>query len=186
MEGKIVIVSGPSGVGKDTVIDAWIAQNPRVQRVITCTSRQPRDGEVNGVHYHFFTPEEMQAKEAAGDFYEMKNVHGNFYATPKKGVQDILDAGGIAVLRIDTQGAIELMPKMPHAVTVFIDPPSFEELERRIRSRALDSEEVIQTRLKNARNEIACSLRYRHIVTNDVVEHAVRKLEYIIAPKVTA
>jgi guanylate kinase len=175
--GRLFILSGPSGVGKDTVIDAWQARNPKVRRVVACTTRSPREGEIDGVHYCFRTIAEFQAMAAAGAFLEHKKVAGNYYGTPLHQMKAMLDEGLIVILKIDAQGALAVMPLRPDAQSVFLLPPSWEELERRIRTRALDSEEVIQQRLAVARWEIDQAPKYRRQIVNDVVDRVVTELE---------
>jgi guanylate kinase len=172
----IVILSGPSGVGKDTVINAWIAADPRVVRVVTYTTRVPRTGEVNGVDYNFVDLETFMFLNKEGCFWEHKVVHGNYYGSPKKDTELLLAEGKIPVLKIDVQGALEVMHLVPDALTVFLLPPSFEELEARIRGRKTDDEATIQKRLENARGEIALSDRYKLQIVNDEVERVVAKL----------
>jgi guanylate kinase len=181
MIGRLVIFSGPSGVGKDTLLDKWIAADPRVRRVITYTTRAPREGEADGVDYHFVDEAEFRRMAAGGAFLEWKEVHGNLYASPVAETDALLAAGKIAVLKIDAQGALEVMAQRPDAETVFILPPSFEELERRMRFRGKDSEEDLQRRLENARWELAQADRYRLRVVNDDLCGAVAELERIAA-----
>lgn len=180
MEGRLVILSGPSGVGKDTLIAAWQARNPRVQRVVAYTTRGPRDGEVDGRDYHFVTLPAFLLMVDTEKFLEWKIVHGNYYGTPLADMEAMLSDGKIAILKIDVHGAIAAMDRRPDAVSIFIQPPSWEELESRIRGRALDSPEVIEKRLQNARDEIALSDRYRHQVVNNDLEDAVSDLEKIV------
>lgn len=179
-QGRIVILSGPSGVGKDTVLDAWMDVNPRVAKVVTTTTRAPRPGEVPGEDYHFATPEEFEAKRLRGEFIEAKQVHGNWYASPLRETLDAVDQGRIAVLKIDVQGAAEAVTKLPDPITVFLMPPSAEELERRIRARAKDSEESIRLRVRNAVDEMAMSDSYEHIVINDDLAQAVESLNAVV------
>lgn len=180
MSGRLVILSGPSGVGKDTVIDAWHAVNPRVQRVVATTTRSPRPGEVDGTDYHFVTLAEFESMAARGEFLERKQVHGNFYATPISGVDRLLNEGKIAILKIDVQGALEVMALRPGILSVFLLPPSIEELEARIRGRNSDSAEAVAQRLQEARNELAVAEKYTHRVVNDEVESAVARLQEIV------
>lgn len=179
-DGRLVIVSGPSGVGKDTLIDRWRQANSRVQRVVAYTTRAPRNGEVDGIDYHFVTVDEFKKKAADDHFLEWKEVHGNFYATPLTDMQAMLDEGKIAILKIDVQGALTAMELRPDALSIFILPPSWEELEHRIRSRATDSEEAIAKRLKNASDEIAQAGQYAYQVVNDDIAAAVAELERIV------
>ena len=181
MEGRLVILSGPSGVGKDTLIEAWRARNPRVQRVVAYTTRPPRDGEVDGRDYHFVSIPAFLLMADSNKFLEWKIVHGNYYATPLADMEAMLSEGKIAILKIDVHGAISAMDRRPDAVSVFIQPPSWEELESRIRGRALDLPEAIEKRLSNAREEISFSDRYQHQVVNRDLEKAVDDLEKIVA-----
>jgi guanylate kinase len=180
MSGRLVILSGPSGVGKDSVLDRWKTADPRVVRVVAYCTRAPRSGEVDGVDYHFVTREQFMAKAEAGDFLEYKEVHGNLYATPLKDMEALLADGRIAVLKIDVQGALSVMEKRDDAISIFLLAPSAEELERRIRKRGTDDEATIQKRLKNARDEIALSDRYQHRVVNDDLDRAVAEIMEIV------
>ena len=129
-KGKLVILSGPSGVGKDTVIDAWKAADPRVERIVARTTRAPREYEVDGIDYVFLSTEKFLELADQGFFLEHKNVFDNYYGTPLGDMERVLNEGRIAVLKIDVQGALSVMPLRPDAITVFILPPSEEELER--------------------------------------------------------
>jgi guanylate kinase len=180
MSGRLVILSGPSGVGKDTVLDAWSKRDPRVQRVVAYTTRPIRPLETNSIDYNFVSVEKFRELVAAGAFLEHKEVFGNLYATPLHDMEAMLHAGKVAVLKIDVQGALTAMQLRPDAITIFIMPPSFEELERRIRSRATDSPEVIERRLRVARDEIALAPEYQHILINRDVEELVDQLEAVI------
>lgn len=172
----LVILSGPSGVGKDTVIEAWRKADPRVTRVVAYTTRAPRPGEVDGVDYHFVTVDQFLECAEVGDFLEAKEVHGHHYATPLKDMVALLDAGKVAVLKIDVQGALTVMALRPDAISVFILPPDADELARRLRDRATDSPEKIAERLENAQGEIALSERYAHRIVNDDVAKVVSQL----------
>jgi len=180
MTGKLVILSGPSGVGKDTVIDAWSARDSRVVRIVACTSREPRDGESDGESYHFLTKREFEEMIERGEFLEYKLVHGNLYGTPMKQLEDRLDQGKIAILKIDVQGAIDVMSVRPDAISIFLMPPSMEALERRIRGRATDDEATIERRLAGAKAELALADRYQHRVVNDRVARAVDEIQDIV------
>ncbi|GJQ57178.1 MAG: guanylate kinase [Rhodocyclaceae bacterium] len=180
MSGRLVILSGPSGVGKDSVLDRWKTADPRVVRVVAYCTRAPRTGEVDGVDYHFCSREQFIAKADAGDFLEYKEVHGNLYATPLKDMEKLLADGRIAVLKIYVQGAISVMEKRDDAISIFLLAPSFQELERRIRKRGTDDEATIQKRLKNARDEIALSDRYQYRVVNDDIDRAVAEIMEIV------
>lgn len=178
--GKLLILSGPSGVGKDTILDLWQAQNPRVVRVVAHTTRKPRAGERNGFDYTFLDEATFLQRAEAGQYLEYKNVHGNYYATPLDHLERLLEDGKVAVLKIDVQGAIDVMKLRPDALTVILLPPSFDELERRIRSRGTDSAEVIQRRLDGARAEIDQAPHYQHQIVNHDVDDVLALLENLV------
>ena len=180
MSGQVVILSGPSGVGKDTVLDQWIANDPRVVRVITYTTRDPRPTEVNGIDYHFVNREEFFERAQADDFLEYKEVHGNMYASPLRDTLHHRDVGRIPVLKIDVQGALVAMERIPDALSIFLLPPSGDELARRIRSRGVDSAESVAVRLQNAQSEMALANHYQHRIVNENVEAVVDRLRELV------
>lgn len=181
MKGQLLILSGPSGVGKDTVLDAWAQRNPRVKRVVACTTREPRNGERDGIDYTFLTREEFEKRIEAGQFLEHKEVHGNLYGTPLECVDHLLQQGKIVLLKIDVQGALAVMAARSDAYSVFLMPPDLTELERRLRGRAQDSDEAILKRLKNAEGEMDLAKHYHMTVVNGDVEEAVAQLEALVA-----
>jgi guanylate kinase len=181
MSGRLAIVSGPSGVGKDTVLDAWRQVNPRVQRVVAYTTRPIRANEREGIDYKFVTVEQFRDLIASGALLEYKEVFGNLYGTPLLDMEEMLAVGQIAILKIDVQGALTAMRLRPDALTVFIMPPSFEELERRIRERATDPEDVILRRLQTARDEMALSTEYNHVLVNDHIDRVVDHLQGLVS-----
>lgn len=180
MSGQLVILSGPSGVGKDTVIERWRDVNPRVKRVVSATTRGPREGEVDGIDYHFIPPKEFEEMAARDEFLEHKDVHGRRYGTPRQGVKELMDAGHIAILKIDVQGAEEILRKGVKCCTIFLMPPSEEELERRIRGRGTDRDADIELRLKNAKMEIERGKIYQHRVVNDDLDACVARIDEIV------
>lgn len=179
--GKLVILSGPSGVGKDTIIDSWAKVDPRIRRVVAYTTRAPRVGEVDGVDYHFVTVRRFTELADQGAFLEFKEVHGNFYATPLHDMEAMLAEGLVAILKIDVQGALTAMELRPDALTIFLLPPSVDELENRIRGRGTDDPATIEKRLLNAREEIALANHYRWRIVNDEIGEVVRQLEEIVS-----
>jgi guanylate kinase len=181
MSGRLVILSGPSGVGKDTILDAWSRRNPKVQRVVAYTTRPIRPRERDGLDYKFVTLEQFRALIAGGAFLEFKEVFGNLYGTPLLDMEDMLAEGKVAVLKIDVQGALTAMKLKPVAVTVFVMPPSLEELERRIRMRATDPPEVIERRLRTAADEMVLASEYQHVLVNRDVAELVEQLDALVS-----
>lgn len=180
MKGKLVILSGPSGVGKDTVIQEWQKQCPNVHRVITYTTRPPRVGEIDEINYHFVTEDDFQKLIEENLLLEWKNVHGHWYGSPVREVDAALEDGKIVVLKIDVQGAEEVMRKRKDAITIFLMPPSQEELERRLKERKQDKIEDIERRIRDAKKEIEKSNLYQYRVVNDSVERAVEEIRQIV------
>lgn len=176
MRGRLVVLSGPSGVGKDTLLDRWAGKDPNVARVVAATTRKPRKGEVHGVHYWFMGSAEFRAKRSAGAFLESKKVHGNWYGSPVEQVDALIAAGKTTVLKIDVQGAFEVRRLRPEALLLFIRPPSMEELERRLRSRRSETPAKVRKRLLVARHEIGRSKRYDVVVVNDDLDRAVEEV----------
>ena len=182
--GKLVIVSGPSGAGKTTVLDGVFARaSLPLAKSVSVTTRKPRPGEVDGVDYHFISAEDFQKRRRRGEFLECFEVfaNGQWYGTPEKGVVGDLKAGKWVVLEIDVQGALETLKRFPEAITIFVSPGPSGELERRLRGRGTESEENIQRRLQEARRELALADRYRYQVLNDNVERAVGEILKILA-----
>ncbi|MCB8932451.1 MAG: guanylate kinase [Chthonomonadaceae bacterium] len=180
MSGKLVILSGPSGVGKDTVLDAWRGIDPRVVRVVAYTTRAPREGEVDGVDYHFVTERAFMERAMRGAFLEWMEVHGKHYATPLEDMEALLADGKTAVLKIDVQGALRVMELRPGVLSIMLVPPSWEALEQRMRDRGTESPEALALRLENARKELALADRYTHQVVNDDVARAVREIQGLV------
>ncbi len=181
MSGRLVILSGPSGVGKDTVLDAWRQADSRVERVVAYTTRPPRKGEVDGVDYHFVDEPTFAGRAERGAFLEWMRVHDFGYATPLDDMEALLREGKIAVLKIDVQGALRVMGLRPDVLSIFLVPPSWEALEARIRGRGTESEERIVRRLEGARRELDVAPRYQHRVVNDDMARAVAEIRAIVA-----
>ena len=176
-KGLLIILSGPSGAGKDTVLKELLAHNDKVRVSISATTRQPRQGEENGRDYHFISREQFETLIQRDGVLEYAEYCGNFYGTPRAQVEAWLDEGLDVVLEIEVQGAKKVMAKCPEAVSVFILPPSFAVLEKRLRRRATDSEEAVQKRLAAARGEILQAADYDYMVVNDALEDCVSDLE---------
>ena len=164
----LVIVSGPSGVGKDTVISSLctIPTDPERYFVITCTTRPRREYEVDGVHYHFLSEDEFARKRDAGGFLEANLVHGHWYGTPRDDVRGALLGGRDAILKIDVQGAAVVKQKVPEALLVFLVPPSLEDLFERLQARATESADELDVRQRNAALELARQEDYDYVVRN--------------------
>ena len=176
----LVVLSGPSGVGKDTLLRRLEQVCPGIERCVTYTTREPRPGEVPGVDYNFVSVREFQKMIDEGDFLEYARVHTDLYGSPLSSVKHIRENGLDAVLKIDVQGGLTVSQKAPDAVMIFVAPPSMEELERRLRARYTDSEAAITKRLQDAQREIEHIPMYDYLVVNDEVEATVDRLRCII------
>lgn len=177
--GRIVVISGPSGAGKTTVLKRVLAGAPLpLTPSVSATTRLPRPGEVEGVDYHFLSPAEFEQKRQAGEFLECFQVFGggHWYGTLASEVDRGLAAGRWVVLEIDVQGALSVAQRVPDAITIFIAPSSRDELERRLRNRKTESEEAIRHRLARADFELAHAAGYRYRVVNDDLDRAVREV----------
>ncbi|MCG6116940.1 MAG: guanylate kinase [Aquimonas sp.] len=180
MSGSLFIVAAPSGAGKSSLVNALLAREPSIQLSISYTSRPPRPGESEGSHYHFVSREQFEAMVARGEFFEHALVHGDWKGTARHTVEAPLKAGHDVLLEIDYQGARQVRALVPECVSVFILPPSREELERRLRGRAQDSEEAIVKRLANSREEIAHLEDFDYLLVNDSFERALDDLCAIV------
>lgn len=180
----LVIISGPSGVGKDAVIDALRRRNPgaNFHFVVTCTTRAQRPGEVDGVSYHFLDVDRFIALRDAGELLEANEVHGNWYGTPRAQVRQALLAGRDAILKIDVQGAQVIKENVPEAILIFIVPPSLESLFQRLKSRATETADELELRQRNAAIELGRQEDYDYIVENGdgEVEATAERIERII------
>ena len=179
MKGKLIIVSGPSGSGKSTVTKI-VKDKLNIPLSISATTRNPRDGEIDGKDYFFLSEEEFKNKIANDEFYEYAEVHGNYYGTLKKTVEDNLNRGLNVILEIDVQGALIAKEKKKDAILVFFRTKDMEVLEKRLRDRKTDSEEVIQTRLKNAETELKYENKYNYTIINENLEDSIQELIDII------
>ena len=177
---KLFVISGSSGVGKGTLIKKFLDKNPDFKLSVSCTTRKPREGEVHGINYFYLTKEEFQTCIEHDEFLEWAEFSGNMYGTQKAYVQEKLEQGKNMILEIDTKGALNVKKIMPEATLIFILPPSFAELEARLRGRHTESEEAIQKRLNSTKLEMENSKHFDYQVVNDNIENAVKKLEEIM------
>ena len=179
-KGQLIVLSGPSGVGKSTVIAELFGQRKNIYFSVSYTTRQPRVGEQDGVNYNFVDRAEFERMIAAGELLEYAEYVNNYYGTSLKAIQDKLDAGIDVLLDIEVQGAAKVRSRCPEALFIFIIPPSFEELSRRLHRRNTDSEDVIAGRLEKARVEFKEIPNYDDLVINDKVSDAVAEIEAIL------
>lgn len=181
MNKKLYVISGSSGVGKGTVIKKFLDRNPDFMLSVSCTTRLPREGEIDGVNYFFLSKEEFQKCIDEGKFLEWAEFAGNRYGTKKKYINKCLEEGRNIILEIDTKGAIQVKKQMEDAVLIFIAPPSLDALENRLRGRHTEDENAIQKRLKEVKEELERAKNFDYTVINDDLEKAVGELEKIIS-----
>ena len=179
-KGNLFIVTGPSGAGKGTVLGRLLPTMEQLQYSVSATTRAPREGEEDGVNYYFLTRNDFLNMVDRGEFLEYAEYVGNFYGTPAGPVDECLEKGVDVILEIEVQGALTVKSKRPEAKLVFIIPPTFADLELRLRSRGSESDEVIAKRLEKAKEEYSMANHYDYIVCNGEVEQAVEELRSII------
>ena len=180
IKGQLIVLSGPSGVGKSTVIAELMGQRDNIYFSVSYTTRQPRVGEQDGVNYNFVDRAEFERMIADNELLEYAEYVNNYYGTSLKAIRDQLDAGHDVLLDIEVQGAAKVREKCPDALFIFIIPPSFEELSRRLHNRNTDSEDVIQGRLEKAKVEFREIPKYDYLVINDKVSNAVAEIESVL------
>ena len=178
--GMLLIISGPSGTGKGTLVKKLMDSDPSFRFSCSVTTRAPREGEIDGVHYHFVSVEKYNRLVAENAFLEHATVHDNHYGTLRKPVEDLMAQGLNVLLDIDPQGAINVMENASDYVSVFILPPSYEELRTRLHTRNTDDSAVIERRLNNARGEVQKIDRYQYFLVNDDLETAFAQLQSIV------
>ncbi len=180
MTGIPIVVSAPSGCGKDTILEQLFKINDNFAYSVSATSRAMREGEVNGVSYHFTTREEFEGMIKNAEVLEYTEYCGNYYGTPKKAVEDMLSQGKDVILKIEVEGAMNIKRIFPECVLVFILPPSMPELERRLRKRGTETEETIASRLAQARVELTYADKFDYLVVNGDLHKAVDDLNSVI------
>jgi guanylate kinase len=180
MSGCLFIVSAPSGAGKTSLVSALLGTDPHVKKSVSYTTRDPRPGEENGVHYHFVAPEEFERMRASGGLLETAVVHGNHYGTSRRTVENECASGSDVLLEIDWQGAQQIRTLKPDVVSIFVLPPSVRALEERLRGRGQDSAEVIARRVAAARGEMAHVDEFDYVIINDDFDRAAQDLISII------
>jgi guanylate kinase len=173
---RLTVLSGPSGVGKDSVIELIRARSRWVRLSVSVTTRRKRDYEVDGEHYHFVNRAEFRRMVDTGRLLEWAEFAGNLYGTPREQVEGLIAQGFPVLLKIDIQGARQVRQAMPHAQLVFLAPPSFEELARRLIGRGTEDQDTIKRRLAHAEEEMKAAIEFDRIVVNDSVEHAADEL----------
>ncbi|MBE9232694.1 guanylate kinase [Cuspidothrix issatschenkoi LEGE 03284] len=178
--GKLIVLTGPSGVGKGTLMNAILQRYPELHYSVSATTRSPRPGEVNGKNYHFITRSEFEKLVTQGEFLEWAEFAGNCYGTPRETVLNHIQSGKLVVLEIELEGARQIRHSFPSALSIFILPPSFAELEKRIRGRGQDAEEAISRRLNRAEEEIAAADEFDLQIINDDFEQALQEIEKAI------
>ncbi len=179
-KGKTFIICGPSGVGKGTVVARLLASDPTLYFSVSATTRPPRAGEEDGVHYHFLDRETFEQWIAAGDFLEYAEYVGNLYGTPRLYVDRAMEQGRDVLLDIEIQGAEQIRQKRPEAVRIYVAPPSWAELERRLVGRGTEDMEKVRFRLARGREEFAAARDFDYLVINDTVDRAVDELRAIM------
>lgn len=179
-KGQLYVVSGPSGCGKDTIVRGLLKKRKNTWLSVSCTSRSPRSGEIDGKDYFFLTPQEFEKRIDEEDFLEYAKYADNYYGTPKSSIEEHLNKGEDVILVIEIQGALKVKELLPETLFIFILPPSMEELRKRLEGRGTESKEKIDKRFLRAYEEINEVNKYNYVVVNDEVSLAVSKVEAIL------
>ena len=179
-EGILFVVSAPAGCGKDTILNELFKRMDSVGYAVSATTRAPREGEVDGIHYHFLTREQFEQKISENEVLEYTEYCGNYYGTLRKSVEGLISQGKDAILKIEVEGAMNIRNKFPEACLVFILPPSWEILEQRLRNRGTETEDKILERIAQARTELDFARNYDYLVVNDELEAAVDDLACVL------
>ena len=180
-KGMLIVISGPSGTGKGTLVERLMENDTSIHFSVSVTTRGPREGEIDGVHYHFITESAYDELLKQDAFLEHATVHGHRYGTLRKPIEEGIERGENILLDIDPQGAIHVMRKKPDCVSIFILPPSYEALRVRLHTRNTDDPKEIACRLGNARGEVAQAAKYQYVLVNDDQQMAYEQLYHIVA-----
>lgn len=180
-KGLLFVISGPSGVGKNSILNEVLKRRTNLFYSISTTTRPPRRNETNGKDYFFLTEKEFRESIDKGEFLEWARVYDKYYGTPRKAVEERLNRGEHVIMDVDIQGAAQIRQNIPEAILIFIFPPSREELKKRLLGRKSENEATIKKRLANLEEELASVFRYDYVVVNDFLENACRRVEAIIA-----
>jgi guanylate kinase len=183
-KGRLIVLTGPSGVGKGTLLKSLLQRHPELKLSISATTRSPRDGELDGVNYYFITRQKFDLMVSADEFIEWAEFAKNCYGTPRRAVEEQLEAGDWIILEIELDGARQIRQSFPEAYRIFILPPSIEELESRIRGRGQDSDDAIDRRLQRAKAEIDAANEFDVQIINDEFNAAVDRLELTLFPTI--
>ncbi|QQR79781.1 MAG: guanylate kinase [Deltaproteobacteria bacterium] len=178
--GRFFVLSAPSGAGKTTLVNRLLKDIPHVECSISCTTRKPRQGEVDGVDYYFISTEKFQTMIGLGEFFEYEEVHGYFYGTPKGPLMERRQQGQDTILDLDTRGALSVKKSFPDSLTIFLMPPSLEVLEERLRKRQTENEASLQRRLKDAQDQLLEKEKFDRVVINDKIDRAYEEVKNII------
>lgn len=178
--GRLIVLTGPSGVGKGTLLRSLLARHPELYFSVSVTTRSPRPGEIEGKHYYFVTRNQFEQMVAAGELLEWAEYAGNYYGTPRRAVEERIQLGQWVILEIELQGARQILKNFPSALNIFILPPSVTELERRLYGRGQDSQEAIARRLKRAQIELDAAKDFEIQIVNDDLEKALNSIEAAI------
>ena len=178
-KGKLFVISGPSGVGKGTLLKKFLDKNENIKLSVSCTTRKPRSGEIEGINYFFLSEKMFKDSIENGEFLEWAKYSDHFYGTKKLYVEKKLQEGKNLILEIDTQGAFQVEKQIKDSILIFIMPPSFKELEKRLRGRNTEDESSIQKRLNFVKKEIENSKYFKYKIVNDKLESALKQLDEI-------
>ncbi|MBR2742832.1 MAG: guanylate kinase [Clostridia bacterium] len=179
-KGRLIVWSGPSGSGKGTVLSEALKKDENLKVSVSATTRKPRTGDIDGVHYHFISREDFLDRIERGEFLEYASYVGNFYGTLEKSVDEMLERGYDVILEIEVVGAMKVKEKRPDALLVFVKPPSMEELRRRLSGRGTESADEVERRIAEAERELSCAKDYDRVIINDDASRAADELIKII------